>query len=340
MIYPFFSRTIEEHEQHLRTLFGQLQTFGILVNPLKCVFSASEVTFLGYKVSATGSRPLEERVTHLQDCPPLKTARQLRRFLSMLNFCRLFLPHAAATQAPLHASVSGPRVRGSHPITWTPDLHKAFEECKASLSRATLLAHPDTSAPLALVTDASTTAMGAVLQQRADNVCQHLAFFSRKLNPAQQKYSAYDRELLAVYEAVKHFRHMLEARHFTIFTNHKPIKYAFQQKRDKCSPRQFNHLDFITQFSTDVRHISRQDNVVADALSHASNLSPRLHPTTHWPHRRRATASFEHCWRLTRHYGPRSSKFPAQSPFTATCLPGNLGRSSQAPYASSLSVRP
>jgi hypothetical protein len=84
---------------------------------------------------------------------------------------------------------------------------------------------------------------------------------------AQQKYSAYDRELLAIYEAMKHFRHMLEAQHFTIFTDHKPITYAFQQRQDKCSPRQFNHLDFVAQFMTDIRHISGQDNVVADAVS-------------------------------------------------------------------------
>jgi cleavage and polyadenylation specificity factor subunit 1 len=129
-------------------------------------------------------------------------------------------------------------------------LHKAFEECKASLSRATLLVHPDPSALLALVTDASTSAMGAVLQQRVDNAWQPLAY-SKKLNLAQQIYSAYDRELLAVYNAVKHFRHMLEARHFTIFTDHKPIT-SFQQKRDKCSPRQFNHLDFFAQFTTDM----------------------------------------------------------------------------------------
>jgi hypothetical protein len=70
--------------------------------------------------------------------------------------------------------------------------------------------------------------MGAVLQQRVDNAWQPLAF-SRKLNPAQSKYSAYDRVL--VYEVVKHFRHMLEARHFIIFADHKPITYAFQQKR-------------------------------------------------------------------------------------------------------------
>ena len=124
------------------------------------------------------------------------------------------------------------------------------------MSRATLLAHPDPSAPLALITDASTSAMCAVLQQRVRNAWKPLAFFSKKLNPAQQKYSAYDRELLAIYKAVKHFRHMLEARHFTIFTDHKPITYAFQQRQDKCSPRQFNHLDFVSQFTTDIRHIS------------------------------------------------------------------------------------
>jgi cleavage and polyadenylation specificity factor subunit 1 len=222
----------------------------------KCIFRAPEVTFLGYKVSAKGSQPLDERVTNLQNCHPPKTASQLCRFLGMVNFYRQCLPHTAATQAPLHDTLSGPRVKGSHPITWTPKLLKAFEECKASLSWATLLPHPDPSAPLALITDASTSAMGAVLQQHITDAWQPLGFFSKKLNPAQQKYSAYDHKLLAIFESVKHFRHMLEACHFTIFTDHKPITYAFQQKWHKCSPHQFNHLDFVSQFTTDIRHIS------------------------------------------------------------------------------------
>jgi hypothetical protein len=134
----------------------------------------------------------------------------------MLNFYSRFLPHAAATHVPLYNTLSGTRVKGCRPITWTPDFHRAFEECKVSLSRAALRAHPDPAAPHVIVTDASTSAMGAVLQQRTD-VWQLLALFSKKLNPAKQKYSAYDPELLAVYEVVKHFRHMLEARHFIIF---------------------------------------------------------------------------------------------------------------------------
>jgi cleavage and polyadenylation specificity factor subunit 1 len=167
-----FCRSLGEQENHLRILFDQLQRYGILINPAKCVFLAPEVTFLGYKVSAEGSPPLEERVTHLQECQPPKTASQLPRFLGLLNFYRRFLP-----QAPLHGVLSDPRVMGAHPITWTPELLKAFDECKASLSRNTLLAHPDPSAPLALVTVASKSAMGAVLQQRVKNAWQPLAFF-------------------------------------------------------------------------------------------------------------------------------------------------------------------
>ena len=116
----------------------------------------------------------------------------------MLNFYRRFLPHTAATQAPLHALLTGPRTKGSQPVTSTPALSQAFEECKASLSHAAMLAHPDGAAPIAFVTDASTTDMGAVLQQRARNAWQPLAFFSRKMSTAQQKYSAYDRELLTI----------------------------------------------------------------------------------------------------------------------------------------------
>jgi hypothetical protein len=151
----------------------------------------------------------------------------------MLNFYRRFFPNAFSLQAPLHDALSGPRVKGSHPITWTAVLDKAFEDCKASLSQATLLAH--STATLAMVMDALTTAMGAVLQQVQD-VWQPLAFFSRKLSPAQQIYSAYDRELLSICEAVQYFRHMLEARRFTIITDHKPLVYAFNKRGTSALP--------------------------------------------------------------------------------------------------------
>jgi hypothetical protein len=101
----------------------------------------------------------------------------------MLKFYRQFLPQAAASQAPLNNVISGPRVRGFHPIAWMQELHKAFKECKASLSRATLLTHPEPTAQLALVTDASTTAIGAVLQQRL--AASHILFQEAQPNVAE-----------------------------------------------------------------------------------------------------------------------------------------------------------
>lgn len=266
-----FSKNEAEHEAHLEQLFARMRDYGVLLNTSKCVFGATEVTFLGYQISAAGTKPLESKVQAINEFPVPKTVKQLRRFLGMLNFYRRFLPHSASIQAPLNALLAG-CVKASHPIDITGDALLAFERCKTSLANAALLAHPDCQAELALITDASDLAMGAVLQQRKDNAWQPLAFFSRKLSPTQQKYSPYDRELLAIYESIKYFRHMLEARHFVVFTDHKPLSFAFSERKANCSPRQFRHLDFISQFTTDIRHISGKDNVVADPLSRIDEL--------------------------------------------------------------------
>jgi hypothetical protein len=84
---------------------------------------------------------------------------------------------------------------------------------------------------------------------------------------AQRKYSVYDREQLAIYTTVKRFRHAIDGRDFMIPTDHKPLTYAFNQNLDKCSPRQYRHLDYIGQFTTDMRYKRGLDNNVADALS-------------------------------------------------------------------------
>jgi len=91
---------------------------------------------------------------------------------------------------------------GSQPVDWTSSMVQAFEDCKSSLSRATLVAHPHPSVALALFTDDSDTSNGAALQQRVCDAWQPLAFYTHKLSPTQQKYSPYDREILAVYEAI------------------------------------------------------------------------------------------------------------------------------------------
>ncbi|XP_003367811.1 putative integrase core domain protein [Trichinella spiralis] len=84
------------------------------------------------------------------------------------------------------------------------------------------------------------------------------------------RYSAFGRELLAIYLAIRHFRHWLEGRQFTVLTDHKPIVQAVQRGTGSHNPREVRQLDYITSFTSDVRHIKGTQNTVADLLSRAS----------------------------------------------------------------------
>ena len=126
---------------------------------------------------------------------------------------------------------------------------------------------------MALITDASNQQVGAALEQFEDGTWRPIGFFSRKLSETESRYSTYDRELLAVYAAIKFFQRILEGRQFTIKTDHRPLIYAAQQRSDKASPRQQRQLDFILQFNITFEHIKGEENVVADALSRTCAIS-------------------------------------------------------------------
>ena len=117
------------------------------------------------------------------------------------------------------------------------------------------------------MTDASDRAVGSVLQQQVENMWQPILYFSRKLTAPETRYSTFDRELLAVYLATKHFQYYVEGRKFTIFTDHKPLTYSIFCNPHRFSLRQVRHLEHISQFISDLRHVHGSDNPSADALS-------------------------------------------------------------------------
>ncbi|GBN21305.1 Transposon Ty3-I Gag-Pol polyprotein [Araneus ventricosus] len=267
------SSSLEEHLDHLKQVFGRLRKFGLVLNRDKCVFAVENLSFLGHKIDKYGITPLPEKVEAISNFPRPKTVQDLRRFLGMLNFFRRFLPQAAQKQLPLQKTLGKCKKRHKTPLNWTDESDQAFQNCINDLKEATHLAHPDSNAAIILMTDASDRAIGGCIQQREGDSWKPLGFFSRKLSTAEQKYSAYDRELLAIFASIKYFRYLLEGTKFTILTDHKPITYAFSQKNEKLSPRQINHLNFIAQFTVDIKHISGKYNVVADALSRIESIS-------------------------------------------------------------------
>lgn len=266
------SRNIKEHHKHLKIIFERLSIAGLVINLEKCIFAQTEIDFLGHKITHFGILPAYDRVVAIREFKRPNTVKQLRRFLGTINFYRRFIPNAAEQQAFLNDFTKGSKKNDNRTINWSPASIKAFDTCKLQLSEATALVHPSSTAQLAVMVDASDNAIGAVIQQNVNGEWQPLGFFSKRLDATQQRYSTYDRELLAAYSAIKYFRHVIEGRQFTLFTDHKPLIYALSQNPDKASPRQFRHLDFISQFTSDIQHIAGKDNVVADTFSRIDQI--------------------------------------------------------------------
>ncbi|GFU22682.1 hypothetical protein TNCV_762621 [Trichonephila clavipes] len=243
------SETEEEHKTHLKLVFDRLQKHGLRVNISQSTLGVTHLEFLGHLITPEGSKPLPEKVDAILSYKLPKTI------------------HTAKNQAILHEYLKGSKKNDKTKILWTEEAKENFEKCKQDLAKATLLSFPDPDLQLALFTDASNFAIGSVLQQFEAGNWKLISFFSKKLTDAQKNYSTYDRELLGIYLSDKKFKHLLERQNFVIYTDHKPITYAFHQKNEKASPRQLHHLQYISQFSTNICHIKGQDNLIADAFS-------------------------------------------------------------------------
>ncbi|BHF81697.1 hypothetical protein SprV_0802483000 [Sparganum proliferum] len=196
----------------------------------------------GVVLNPSNIRPLPSKVAAIRDFPPPTLKRQLQRFHGMVNFYRRFLPNCADTILPLTSLLSGSKLT----FELTPAALTSFEQVKALLVDATLLSHFHADALISLMVDASNTAVGAVLQQSLPDSIVPLAFFSKNLSKAETRYSTFGRELLAAYLAL--------------------------------SPREIHHLDYISQLTSDIRHIDGSRNEVADALSRPSIAHLQLSP--------------------------------------------------------------
>ena len=231
------SSSPEEHQQHFISVFKKCKDFGVIINPSKCEFGVNHLTFLGHFVSAQGIEP-PDKVEAIQQFPQPNTPRKLREFLWLINFSHRFIPHYADIVRPLHALLATNKTKQpKQPIAWDDNTLKAFNDIKQAIADTSLLSYPTPDAPTNIMTDASNTAVCAVLQQMIDNNWRPIAFFSKTLKPQETRYSTFDRELLAVYLAIKRFQHFIEGRQFHVSTNHKPLIFALQSHSDKYTPR-------------------------------------------------------------------------------------------------------
>ncbi|UYV83881.1 hypothetical protein LAZ67_X000498 [Cordylochernes scorpioides] len=258
------SKNENDHIQHLHIIFKRLSDHGLTINISKSVFGKPSLEFLGHIIDNKGIKPLPEKIRIVKDFPQPNSTRQLQRFIGLVNFYHRFIKNSSHILAPLYSLLKTKSPNAS--LNWTSDTLEAFQNIKNALAENTLLNYPQPNSTLSVLVDASNVAVGGVLQQLNDTAWEPISFFSKKLSPAETKYSAFDRELLAAFLSVKHFSYFLDGKTFMLFTDHKPLTYAFTSKSER-SPRQERHLNYLSQFSMDIRYVKGSENIVADTLS-------------------------------------------------------------------------
>lgn len=212
----------EEHVSHLQQLFECLSKFGLVINREKCEFGVSELNFLGNHIDTSGVRPLPDRIRAINDFPTPIDTSTLREYLGLITYYHRFIQNGASILYPLYELLKG----NQKTFNWDEKCTAAFQQSKQVLTEICMLAHPDFDAPTSITVDASGVAVGAVLEQYLNGIWTPISFFSWKLRDPETRYSTFDRELLAVYLAIRHFRHLVEGHPFHVYTDHKPLTFA------------------------------------------------------------------------------------------------------------------
>ena len=262
------SGSFEDHINKLKILMTRLRAAGLKVNAEKSLVCQHQIEYLGYLMSRDGIKPVNSKIKTILALQPPKNLKELRSVLGMVQFYRDMWEKRTHILSPLtdlvgecgdKTSNKKKKSRGKK-FHWDDVHQKAFDEMKKIVSREISMAYPDFSKPFEIHTDASARQLGAVITQNN----RPIAFYSKKLNTAQQNYTVTDLELLSVVMTLKEFRNILLGQVINIYTDHKNLESDFSNMTSQRSTR---WRMIVEEYGPIIKYIKGTDNTVADALS-------------------------------------------------------------------------
>lgn len=264
-----FSKTKEEHQQHVRHVLSLLRDAHLIANLKKCEFGKQELIFVGFKITPSGILPSPSKVDAITNWPRLSNVQEVRQFMGLAQHYRRFIPRFASIAAPLTDLTRGvgPKKR---PIVWTADCQASFDRIKELLSSAPVLQMPAMDKPYRIETDASDYGCGAVLLQPSDSdptQWNPVAYESKKFSAPERSYPPQERELLGIIHALRTWRCFIDGcvGGYTVYSDHLPLKYFREQ--DKPTPRLVRWIAELELYAPDIQYKPGKDNNVPDVLS-------------------------------------------------------------------------
>ncbi|KAG0158309.1 hypothetical protein PDIDSM_5822 [Penicillium digitatum] len=258
-----FSETLEEHIEHNKLVLQKMREAEVTLKLKKCEFHVQETTFLGYRISPNGLGMEEEKVKSIMEWPTPKSMKEVQRFLGLANYYRKIIDGYAGVATGLYRLT-----KKDQKFEWDEAAEDSFRKLKTLFSKGTIVATFDYDKPIIMETDASDYALGARLTQPGqDGKYRPVAFWSRKIIPAELNYDVHDKELLAIVSAFQVWREYLEgAKHtVTVKSDHKNLTFFTTTK--VLTRRQARWAETLAQYDFRIEHCKGTENSQADALS-------------------------------------------------------------------------
>ncbi|CAF0882494.1 unnamed protein product [Brachionus calyciflorus] len=268
----------ESHIKNIKLVVDRLLHYGIKIKLSKCVPLSEEIKFLGHVVSFNSIKPDEEKIAAIKNFPLPLNLERLQSFMGLSGFYRKFIKAYAAIAKPIYALMLTRDLDSSYKnkngtiksrkviVNWNVEAKKSFEILKESLCSETVLIIPDFSKEFVLVTDACDYAYGSILCQEFKVELKPVAYFSKQMNSAQQKYSTSEKELLSIVMSIEHFHAFLYGRNFKVYSDHQPLKWLLS-KKGPMSSRLARWMIRINVYEFEIIYKTGKSIGHADALS-------------------------------------------------------------------------
>ena len=255
-----FSKNIPEHLRHVQLVFDRIIQFNLKIRKEKCEFFRTELHYLGHVINAHGIQTNPEKVTAVSKMPEPRCTLEVETFLGKVGYYCKFMENYSKVAYPLYQLK-----RKNVDFKFGPEERESFQKLKNLLCSAPILKHPDFSLTFSLCTDASGYGLGAVLTQSHDGEDHPIAYASRTLKDQELRYSATEREALAIWWAADHFHEYLEGVHFFIYTDHKALLALGSNELRNRRLELIAHK--LSEYRFTIRHWKGSENVPADVLS-------------------------------------------------------------------------